>query len=362
MDQQSTQNNNSSQDQPYYHDRYRDEAENLRAQVTKLRLRVEEVEEESNYNAAKARELEDILKSRDKDALQQALVEKSLLIAELSTTIQSLQAENAKLSSKDLEEQLINKSVEVADMSTTIQFLESENAKILWQLDLEASKQRKLSAVLRALQPTGEDSDSEEEQDKDVVLTPEKATGMALKRMKDQVEVLEDEYQILGAKFIDEKSKTKKLEHECDLKDTKISVLTELFHSIGDSHVNPSFFTHKTINHNNETLFPSHDLFNDLKPKAKAFREAVRVKDHTYHLKTFPKFFGRGKRIRTSLCVMHLYYACVLLLFYVFDRCCGCHFNGRAGQLKSRSRGTRESFQKRTAFVSTCWRESRLPR
>ena len=53
------------------------EAASFRMELCQLRMRVEEVEEERNYHAAKAQELEDLLRKQKKDYVHDELVKKS---------------------------------------------------------------------------------------------------------------------------------------------------------------------------------------------------------------------------------------------------------------------------------------------
>jgi hypothetical protein len=187
--------------------RARDEAAGLRSEVCQLRVRMEEIEEERNFNAAKANEFQDILSTFKKEHVHEELVKKSLQVAEMSMSLDSLKSQ--------------------------IRTLTAENEKLRNASAEDRSKMTDLSGVVRSLQGYAScESDEEDEDEEEVVLTAEKALDMTLKNMKFHIEVLEDELQDRSVKCKDQERKIAKLEKESDLKNLKVEMLEELFRSL----------------------------------------------------------------------------------------------------------------------------------
>jgi hypothetical protein len=203
--------------------RARDEAAVLRADICQLRLRVEEVEEERNFNAAKANELEDLLTKFKSDYVHEELVKKSLQVAEMYMSLDKLRGKIKKLKEK--------------------------NSKLKKEKVEDQKKMESLSGVVRSLQCESYDSEEEEE----TVLTPEKALDMTLKNMKFHIEVLEDERQKLSIMCKTQENKVAKLEKEGELKDVKVEMLEELFRSLNqkriESPTKPSLEKASSLNH-----------------------------------------------------------------------------------------------------------------
>jgi uncharacterized protein YcbK (DUF882 family) len=192
--------------------RARDEAAGLRSEMCQLRLRLEEVEEDRNYNAAKTNELQELLRDFKKEHVHDVLVKKSLQVAEMSMSLDKLQGE--------------------------IKALKAENQKLKRGRQEDKKKMQDLSDVVRSLQCASYSSDEDDDDDEEeVVLTPEKALDMTLKNMKFYVEVLEDERQNLSMKCKDQESKIAMLEKESELNNVKVEMLEELFRSLNQSRI-----------------------------------------------------------------------------------------------------------------------------
>ncbi|KAL3926250.1 MAG: hypothetical protein SGARI_005669, partial [Bacillariaceae sp.] len=142
--------------------RARDEADRLREEVCRLRERLEGVEEERNFHAAKANELMSLLTNGRGDAAQEELVKKTMQVAELNVQVQRLGADKEEMA--------------------------QENARTRKEL-------QDLSAVVRSLQNSAsyssdeeEHFDEDEEDEEEVELTAEKALDMTLSNMKAHIE------------------------------------------------------------------------------------------------------------------------------------------------------------------------------
>jgi hypothetical protein len=186
--------------------RVRDEADALRNEICTLRTRLEEVEDERNFHAAKAHELTDIVKTKKDDAYDE-LEKKAKLVAEMSTRLERLEMEK--------------------------QAIANENRKLHKQLDVTRSEMGDLSVVVRSLQTaayfTDDDNDTVSDDEDEVVLTPEKALDMTLVNMKAHIEALEDALQQSSVLNKSQKKKIDFLENENKLKEIQIEMLEELF-------------------------------------------------------------------------------------------------------------------------------------
>ena len=180
----------------------------LRAQICRLKLEVEEVEEERNYNATKAIELHKLLKLQKTDDLHHKLVEKSLEAAELSMELGKMRARNKAL----------------AEEIEQLQFAQNE----------DKGKIQELSEVKNRLKTEEADSDEESEDEEEVELTPENALELTLENMKSQIESLEEDRQRLAIKCKEQEKKANDREKECELKDVKVEMLEELFRSLNN--------------------------------------------------------------------------------------------------------------------------------
>jgi len=191
--------------------RVRDEADKLRSEVCALRIRLEEVEEERNFHAAKANEFTQLVKVNGRNEIHEELIRKTLHVAELTTQINRLKADKENLA--------------------------QENARLQRQNDATRKEMEDLSVVVRSLQTaaysTDEDDESlEEEDEEEIVLTPEKALNMTLGNMKAHVEVLEDALQSKSAQCKEYKKKIARLEKENEMKEVKVQMLEELFREL----------------------------------------------------------------------------------------------------------------------------------
>jgi hypothetical protein len=221
----------------------------LRQELTQLRIRYEELEQESSYNAAKVRELHETMtesiNSNKPDAIHQALLDKSVQVAEVSMELDRVRSVQKKL--------------------------ELDHAKIQKLRNADRATIDDLHVVIRSLQGVSYASDSDTDDDENnndddndekdqkkrqqlESMTPEMALFKTLKNMKVHVEVLEDDRQMLSAKCNAQKATiaelttsnerkdleisrlkrwsqqetVERLEQECELKDMKIEMLEQL--------------------------------------------------------------------------------------------------------------------------------------
>jgi hypothetical protein len=181
--------------------RARDDADRLREELCRLRERLEGVEEERNFHAAKANELMCLLKIDKNDSVNQELVKKTLQVAGLNTQVERLHNEK--------------------------EAMVQANARFKKEI-------QDLSAVVRSLQNTmklSEEEESDDEED-EIELTAEKALDMTLGNMKAHIEVLEDALQTRTAQCKDQKKKIKSLQRDNEMNITKVEMLEALFREL----------------------------------------------------------------------------------------------------------------------------------
>ena len=188
----------------------RHEAAKLRSDVCQLQVRLEEIENERNYTAAKANELEEVIRAFKQDHVHEELVKKSLQLAEVSMALDSLRSE--------------------------IKNLQDEKIQLLRSRARDRKTMEELSEVLKSLQFNNHDEDEDDEED--VVLTPEKALDLALRNLKGNIEFLEDEHQKLSVQCSNQQKTISQLEKENEMKDVKIGMLEELFRALNDHRQN----------------------------------------------------------------------------------------------------------------------------
>jgi hypothetical protein len=221
----------------------RNEVESLRNSLCELHVRLEHVEDERNYNAAKANELQSLVDSQKKDSIQDDLVQKSLQVAEMSMSIDKLEA--------------------------LIKTLVAENHKLRTERHDEAKQMEKMSGVVRSLQYESEDNDDDND-DVEVILTPEKAFDMTMKNMKIHMEALEDDREQLAMKCKDQEKKISSLGNDNELLEVKLEMLEELFRSLNEQHIDESPPTQekavKEVKKNKSLT----DLFANMRQKSKA--------------------------------------------------------------------------------------------
>ncbi len=181
-----------------------DEAAKLSSDLLQLQMRLKEVEQERNYAGAKAHVLESAIQAFKQDHVHEKLVKKSLQLAEIAMKLDSLHAE--------------------------LQHLKDENARLNTARTEDKKKMEELSNILRSLQSSN-DYNSEDEEG-EVILTPEKALDMTLKNMKSRIEFQEDKHQNLSLKCSTQEKKIYKLEKENEMKDIEIGMLEELLRDL----------------------------------------------------------------------------------------------------------------------------------
>ena len=177
----------------------------LKNEICRMQVRNEELEQDRNYNAIKATELQMSLEAFKNDEVHDALLTKSMQLAEAMTDVDLLKV---KLRKVETEQQLALKERE------------------------------KLSNVVRTLQHVAKSDDGDDAdggEDDEVVLTAERALEMALKNMKYQIEFLEEERQRLASECASQKktvdSQTQQidsLQKENHLASLRVAMLTQL--------------------------------------------------------------------------------------------------------------------------------------
>jgi hypothetical protein len=221
----------------------RNEVESLRNSLCELQIRLEHVEDERNYNAAKANELQSLVDTQKKDSIIDDLVQKSLKVAEMSMSIDKLNA--------------------------MIKTLVAENHKLRTERHDEAKQMEKMSGLVRSLQYESGDDDDDND-DVEVVLTPEKALDMTMKNMKIYLEVLEDDREQLAMKREDQEKKIASLGNDNELLEVKLEMLEELFRSLNQQHIDESPPTQEKAVKEVKKNKSLPDLFANMRRKSKA--------------------------------------------------------------------------------------------
>jgi hypothetical protein len=177
----------------------------LRSELGHILVRYEELEQDRNYNAMKANELQNVLNA---------------------------------FKMGEIHEVLLTKSLQLAQVLTEVDCLCVQLKKIQKERDEGKSKQLALSVVVRSLQSvTTSDSEDDEDEDGDqVILTAEKALDMTLKNMKLQVEYHEDENQKLAQRCKLHERTIESLTKENDLNAVKVEMLEEILRALNEEH------------------------------------------------------------------------------------------------------------------------------
>jgi len=184
----------------------RDEASGLRNEVCKLRMRLEEMQDEHNYIFVKANELESVIQSFRKDHVHDELVKKALMLAEISMVVDSLR--------------------------TQVQHLRDEKDQLLIARTLDKNKMEQFSEVVRSFHCS--DTVNMNLLDDNAVFTPQKVVKLTLMNTNSQIEFLEDEHHILAVRCKDQQKEIARLDRENGMKDVKIDMLEELFRALND--------------------------------------------------------------------------------------------------------------------------------
>lgn len=259
-----------------YHERD-DEAAVLRDEVRRLQMLVEVVEEErdihagtakelQNYNASMVEELHQMhRKSKNADFLEDDNFKKRLKIAELSISLEKLRAGTQSL--KEENEMLKKKGKE------------------------DHSKMQVLSKAVRSLQfsfqysEEVDESETDSDDEENEVITAEKALDLTLKRMKYQIEVLEEEREEISAKCKEQGKKIERLQKESELKDAKVEVWKMLFQT--------------TIQENNTSSLPRHASVPNLCPNQNNYDSKAREAP-SRGTRTIVRSQGNGCQIKHS--------------------------------------------------------------
>jgi hypothetical protein len=178
----------------------------IRNELCRLQVRCEDLEQDRNYHAVKASELQEILEAHLFDDVQDTLMKKSMQIAEASMGVDR-------------------------GLHLHIRKLEAEINRMKTERETERANMMDLSGIVRSLQSSCQESDEEEEED-EVFLAREIALDMTLKHMKFQIEFLENERQKMALKGISQARTIEILKKDSELKQVKIEMLEELFRSL----------------------------------------------------------------------------------------------------------------------------------
>lgn len=198
--------------------RVRDEADSLRQEICQLRIRLEEVEEESKFHAAKANELTELLmNSNNGNGVDETALKQSEALAKKDCQIESLEKKITKL---ETEKALLG--------------VERDNAK---------KEMVEMSKVVRSLQNVAkgspdnsyheyddeEDDEDDESEDEAVVLTPDTALDLTLGNLKDHIEMLEDGLQASSNLNSTQKNAISSLQQDIKAQQAQIGMLEALF-------------------------------------------------------------------------------------------------------------------------------------
>ena len=199
--------------------RVRDEADGLRQEICQLRIRLEEVEEESKFHAAKANELQELLmKSNENDDIDETLLKQS--------------------------EELAKKDCQIEALEKKITELMTEKALLELERDDAKKEMAEMSNVVRSLQKVAtpdcsshdgddeDDSDDESEDSEEIVLTPETALDLTLGNLKEHIEMLEDGLQASSSLNSNQKKAIHTLEADIKAQQAQIGMLEELFREL----------------------------------------------------------------------------------------------------------------------------------
>eukprot|EP00536_Pseudo-nitzschia_multiseries_P015737 jgi/Psemu1/292179/fgenesh1_pg.942_\ len=218
--------------------RVRDEAEGLRQEICQLRIRMEEVEEESKFHAAKANELTELLLHSNSNChghghSNQANAE------ELSLSLQQ-------------SEVLAQRACQIETLEKKITSLTTEKALLEIERDKAKKETADLSSVVRSLQSVttlsmdnnkagggdgdddddGDSDDESDDEEEEIILTPETALDLTLGNLKEHIEMLEDGLQTSSQLNATQKQKISALEKDNHLNEVKIGMLEELFREL----------------------------------------------------------------------------------------------------------------------------------
>jgi len=206
--------------------RVRDEAEGLRREICQLRIRLEEVEGDSKFNAAKANELTELLTNSNSAASHDLVLQQSEELAKRACQIESLERKitNSTTEKALLEIERDKAKKETAELSSVVRSLQSVTTLSIDHKD-DCNDDNDEDGNGNA----DDDDDSDEEE---IVLTPETALDLTLGNLKDHIEMLEDGLQ--GSSHLNaiQKQKIDALEKDNQLNQVKIGTLEELFREL----------------------------------------------------------------------------------------------------------------------------------
>ena len=207
--------------------RVRDEAQSLRQEICKLRSRLEEVEEESKFHAAKANELTELLMNgkscKGNSGIDDTILAQSNELAKRARRIERLEKTVTKLTTEKsmLEIERDNAKKETAELSVVVRSLQNVTTSSI-------DKNKSYSDA----DDDDDDDDDESEASEEVVLTPETALDLTLSNLKEHIEMLEDGLQTSSTLNSTQKREIAALEMDNLLQKTKIGLLEELFREL----------------------------------------------------------------------------------------------------------------------------------
>lgn len=204
--------------------RVRDEAEGLRREICQLRIRLEEVEGESKFNAAKANELTELLCNSNSGASHDLVLQQSEELAKRACQIESLEKKitNSTTEKALLEIERDKAKKETVQLSSVVRSLQNVTTLSMDHKDGENDTEG----------GNGNADDDDDSDDEEIVLTPETALDLTLGNLKDHIEMLEDGLQ--GSSHLNaiQKQKIDALEKDNQLNQVKIGTLEELFREL----------------------------------------------------------------------------------------------------------------------------------
>lgn len=214
--------------------RVRDEAESLRHEICNLRTRLEEVEEESKFHAAKANELQELLMNShstsgnsgiDATILKQAdeLAKKTCQIEALEKKITEITIQKTMLEVE--RDEAKKESLELSHVVRSLQNVTKSSME-------RSLRSRDKSDDDDSSSSESEDSDDESEDSEEIVLTPESALDLTLGNLKEHIEMLEDGLQASSTLNTEQKKNINHLENDIKAQQAQISMLEGLFREL----------------------------------------------------------------------------------------------------------------------------------
>ncbi len=205
--------------------RVQDEANSLRQEICQLRTRLEEVEDESKFHAAKANELTELL--MNSNSIDETIIKQSEAMARKDNQIENL---TKRITELETEKQLMaverdNAKKEMTEMGKVVRSLQN-----VAKGSPENSYREEDDEDSESEDDDGDDDESEDSEE--IVLTPETALDLTLGNLKDHIEMLEDGLQASSSLNSNQKKAINSLESDIKAQQAQIGMLEELFREL----------------------------------------------------------------------------------------------------------------------------------